>query len=74
MKRIAIIAALALTAAASANAAVPTLSSNAQVTLSTLAPQLDEGSLDSLQIKSINRAVGSDNGLDKSDLQSIVRN
>ncbi|WP_045391807.1 hypothetical protein [Falsirhodobacter sp. alg1] len=74
MKRIAIIAALTLATAASANAAAPTLSSNAQVTLSTLAPQLEESSLDVLQIKRINRAVVSDEGLGEPELRNILRN
>ncbi|WP_045391798.1 hypothetical protein [Falsirhodobacter sp. alg1] len=74
MKHIAIIAALALAAASSANAATPTLSSNAQVTLSTLAPELDTDSLDTLQVKRLNRAVVSDEGLNHSELQTILRN
>lgn len=74
MKRIALASAaalVALTGMASAQSATA-LTSATQVTLSTLAPGLDTSSLSPIQIRELNGAVESDNGLTVAQIQTIV--
>ena len=74
MKRIALTTAaalFALTGVASAQSAVP-LTSASQVTLSTLAPDLDTGALTPVQVRRINAEVASNDGLTASQIRTIV--
>jgi hypothetical protein len=50
----------------------PALSSAAEVTLSTLAPNLDAASLSPVQVNRINAQVGANEGLTQSDIRTIV--
>ena len=74
MKRIAFasIALIALTGAVSAQTTA--LSSNAKVTLSTLAPDANLDNLSVIQVREINRAVVSNDGLSQYELQTILAN
>ncbi|MDH2328558.1 hypothetical protein QCN27_17035 [Cereibacter sp. SYSU M97828] len=74
MKRIALASAaalVALTGMASAQSA-SALTSATQVTLSTLAPNLDTSSLSPIQVRQLNDAVNSDNGLTTAQIKTIV--
>ncbi|WP_128254707.1 hypothetical protein [Falsirhodobacter deserti] len=75
MKHI-MLASAALIAIAGAAVANPTngLNSAAEVTLETLAPQVDADSLSAIQVNRINREVGSNDGLSRADLYTILAN
>ncbi|QUS36543.1 hypothetical protein [Falsirhodobacter algicola] len=72
MKRIALATAALVVFAGMASAT--TLSSQAQVTLDTLAPSVQASDLSPIQAKLINRAVNSNEGLTSSDLATILHN
>ncbi|NUB44551.1 hypothetical protein GEU84_009170 [Fertoebacter nigrum] len=75
MKTLSIVTAALIAVAGVASAqSVPVLSSVAATTLSTLAPTVDAGSLSAIQIAELNRAAVSSEGLQASDLYSILRN
>lgn len=75
MKRIALtsVALIALAGAASAQT-TPDLSSASRVTLSTLAPAANLDSLTAIQVRQINRAVVSNDGLTQPELRTILAN
>lgn len=50
----------------------PVFSSASQVTLKTLAPSIDVSALSGVQIRRIEGEVGSDTGLSRSDLLTIL--
>lgn len=75
MKRIALtsIALIALAGAASAQTAAD-LSSASRVTLTTLAPDAKLDNLTVIQVREINRAVTSNDGLTQPELRTILAN
>lgn len=50
----------------------PALTSAAEVTLSTIAPELNTSDLTAVQVNRINAEVASSNGLSQSQIRSIV--
>ena len=75
MKTLSIVTAALIAVAGVASAqSVPMLTSAAEVTLATIAPNLDSASLNAIQISELNRAENSSDGLTRSDLATILRN
>lgn len=75
MKRIALASAAMIALAGVASAApVTDLTSASKVTLDTLAPTLQAQDLTSIQVREINAAVNSDEGLSNRDLTTILTN
>ena len=75
METLSIVTAALIAVAGVASAqSVPMLTSAAEVTLATIAPNLDSASLNAIQISELNRAENSSDGLTRSDLATILRN
>ncbi|WP_435166187.1 hypothetical protein [Falsirhodobacter sp. 1013] len=74
MTRFALASAALIAFAGMASAASSNLSSNAQVTLATLAPTVQLDTLTPLQVREINNAVASNDGLSQPELRTILAN